>query len=428
MRKVINFISVAGIIGLFAWISFFAAILTGDIWRFRVLSALVILLTTLVLLDPGFYRKLIFSKEDIYLWIFLLTMAGGLVNATNQTVAYQHFWAFIFTVPFFYFFAKAAFREEYAMITLRVLCFMGLLVCIYGIIEFITGKNFIYTDLIYNFCYDEFKGQRMMSIQVHPAPLGTYLIAILPLSIVLIFKEKKRYLKVLAVIFAAVIFISIIMTFSRGAFLGVFMAVLTMLFFLFRRKKDFFISALILFALGIAIIVISSLFRHMHLSFYRFSLDGLTEPYRHSYKLNRFISIGSILRDHPFFGLGFDHYRIFFDYYLPHLAKVVSQQSKVPDCVYVLLLTETGIVGFTGFALFVYFLFKKIICRLKSLPKNEDRLLLAGFLSGFVGILFAFLTYDALYWTAPAYLFWSYAGILACLTGKSSAQRHNKPF
>lgn len=428
MRKLINFISVTGMIGFFAWVSFFAAILTGDMWRFGFFSALAILLAVLVYLDPGYYRKLIFSKEDIPLWIFLLTMIGGLVNATNQAVAHRYFLVFILTVPFVYFFAKAAFREEYAMVILRFLCFMGLLVSIYGIIEFITGKNFIYINLMDSFCYDEFKGQRMMSTQVHPAPLGTYLTAILPLSIVLIFKEKKIHLKVLAVIFAVVIFIGVIMTFSRGSFFGVFMAILVMLFFLFRRKRDFFISVLILSALGIAIIIISTFFRQNHLSFYRFSFYGLSEPYRYSYKIDRFMSIWKILKDYPFFGLGFDHYRIFFDHYLPHLASVVSRLSKVPDCVYVSLLTETGVVGFAGFVLFISFLFKKIIFKLKTFPKNEDRLLLAGFLSGFIGILCAFLTYDALYWTAPACLFWSYAGILACLTGESNVQRSNKPF
>ena len=420
MRKLINFIRSAGIIGLFAWISFFAAILTGYIWWFRFLFALVILLLLLACMDAGFYRKLIFSKEDLPLWIFLLTMAGGLVNATNRGVAYQHFWVFIFAIPFLYFFTKATFREEYGIILLRAICFMGLLVCIYGIAEFITRENFIYTNLINSFCYNAFKGKRMMSTQMHPAPLGTYLVAIFPLSAVLIFKEKKIYLRVLAIISAGVIFISIILTFSRGAFFGVFMAILTMLFFLFRRKKNFFISILILSALGITIIAISSLlFNYRYPGFYRFSLSGLSMPYYYTSKLERFISIGRILRDHPFFGVGFGHYRILFDYYLPHLAEIVNKPSKVPDCVYILLLTETGVIGFAGFVLFISFLFKKILCALKSLPKNEDKLLLVGFLSGFIGILCAFLTYDALYWTAPAYLFWSYAGILASLSGRA---------
>jgi hypothetical protein len=32
-------------------------------------------------------------------------------------------------------------------------------------------------------------------------------------------------------------------------------------------------------------------------------------------------------------------------------------------------------------------------------------------------MLCSFLTYDVLYWVAPAYLFWSYAGFVSSLSG-----------
>lgn len=407
-HKAINIISYIGIIGLFLWISFFAP-LVGGLWQFQFTFILIVL----VCLHVKSY-KLIFNRQDFPFWIFLLVIMGGLVNIKDSQIAYQHFWSFVFIIPFLYFFTKLAFRKEYGMIILRSICLMGLLVCVCGIMEFTVKENFIYKRLIYNFCYDAFKGRRMMSLHIHPAPLGTYLVAIFPLAIVLILREKKVFLKLSAVICAAIIFIGIVLTFSMGVFLGAFMAVSAMLFFMFSRKKAFFVSMLILLAVATTVIGVSSLLSHYGWSmFYRFSLQGLSAPDIYSNKIERFMSIWKILKEHAFFGLGLGHYRIFFDYYVPHLANVSDQLSKVPDCVYILLLAETGLVGFAGFILFIFSLFKNTWRRLRSVLEYEDRLLTAGFLSGFIGILCTFLTYDGLYWIAPSYLFWSYAGILS---------------
>jgi len=413
MYKIISSIKLIGIIGIFLWISFFAPLVGGQ-YQSLFLIFITSLLLVLLILNNRLY-KIMLDKKDLPLWIFLFSMIGGIVNIQNPSITYWHFWGFIFPIPFLYFFAKSAFEERYDLLILRSLCLMGLMVCLYGIIEFITGQNFIYKDLVHNFCYEAFKGRRMMSTHIHPAPLGTYLVAIFPLALVLILKEKKVFFKRLAIIFALIIFISIILTFSRGAFLGAVISMSIMLSFLFKRNRIFFIPLLIL--LVAAIIIISSLlFYYGYHYFYRFGFQGLSAAVIYTSKIDRFASILNILKDHPFFGLGLGHYRVFFDYYLPHLANVTGQLSKVPDCMYIALLTETGLIGFAGFVLFISFLFKSIWHKLKLVSGYEDRLLIVGFLSGFVGVLVAFLTYDGLYWIAPSYLFWTYAGVLAHLS------------
>jgi len=344
-------------------------------------------------------------------------MTGGLINGIKPDVAYYHFRDFIFTAVFIYFFAKAAFNERYGIAILRGLCFMALVVCIFGIIEFFTKQNFIYREFVSNFCYESFKGKRMMSTHMHPAPLGTYLVAIFPLTIILIVEEKKIFFRLLAIISTLIIFISIILTFSRGAFLGAFAGILILLFYLFRRRIIFFTLALIL--LAALIIAISTLLSYnKYYYFSRLGLQGLSILPVYANKIDRLISIWKILKDHPFFGLGLGQYRFLFDHYLPHMANNTNQLNKVPDCMYIALLAETGLVGFAGFILFISCAFRRILKKLKMVSGHEARLLLAGFLSGFVAILCTFLTYDALYWTAPSYLFWSYAGILSYLACK----------
>ncbi len=402
-----------GMIVLFLGISFFAPFVNEQ-WPFKFIILPCVLLMAAFWFKKDIYKS-IFNKAEIPLLVFLLTMAAGIVNVKDPAVAYRHFWLFIFPIPFLYFFAKTAFKENSGRLIIRSACLMAALVCVFGIIEFLTKQNFLYTCFAGNMYFEVFKGRRMMSTQFHPTPLGTYLVAILPLSIALRSLEKKTFLKFMAMFYTAIIFIGIILTFSRGAFLGFFAAMLTMIVLLIRQKKWLYIWALIL--LSAIIIGICSLY----FTSVRYSLQTLAAPHSYYAKLCRIMSVGPILRDKLFLGLGFGHYRVFFDHYLPHLAKYCSYDGKVADCMYITILTETGIIGLSGFLVFIVFLFTRIRGRLRILLKNEDRLLLVSFLSGFTGILCSFLTYDGLYWVAPSYLFWSYAGILSFLSGPREA-------
>lgn len=398
------------IIILFLWISFFAA-LANSYWQTIFLFFLIISLLLLVCINKE-NCKLIFDKKDIPFWIFLLTMLSGIINVKQPPLAYHYFWYAIFPISFVFLSAKVNFEEKHGISLMRSLCLIASLVSIYGIIEFITKQNFIYIKYVDNFCYLSFKGRRMMSTHIHPAPLGTYFIGIFPLALGLLFKEKKAVLKLAAVIYTVIISIGVILTFSRGVFLGALAATTILAFFLLKRKKIFI---LVLALLG-AIIMISSLLYHCgYYPFYRYSFTGLLQKFIYTSKIDRFIMTLQILKEHPFFGVGFGHYRVLFDNYLPHLTNICPYDTKIADCMYFTILAETGLIGFAGFVLFILSLLKQAGLRLKSMVKNKDNILFLCFLSGFIAIMCAFLTYDGLYWIAPSYLFWSYAGILSKL-------------
>jgi O-antigen ligase len=420
-------INFAGMVSLFLWVSFFAAIISEKSaqGRFIFIFILFILLLVSLVLGKNYYKSII-NKTELPFYIFLLTMLGGLIAVKEPPVAYGIFWSFIFpAIPVLFFFGKIGFLDKYGFVLIRSICLMALLVFIFGIIEFTTKQNLIHTGLFNPYYYSVLKGNRMMSLHIHSAPLGTYFVAVLPLAVALIIKEKKVFFKLLAVSYTAFISIGIILTFSRGALLGAFIGMFTMVIILFGHKKRVLISLL---ALLLIIIIASSslLFYRGYFPFERYSWINLSTGDSHLRKLLRIIMTGQIFKDHPFFGVGFGHFRVLFDYYLPKSLRFLLFDSKKPDeyvadCMFLTILAETGLVGFTGFCLFVVSLFKRIGVSLKRTMDHENKLLLACFLSGLIGIMCTFLTYDVLYWTAPSYLFWSYAGILASLTTRNNS-------
>jgi len=401
------------IIFLFFWISFFAP-LVQIFWNFLFLGISGVLLLAILYLDRG-ALKAVFNKNELPLLLFVLAFALGIAPAQDKTLAMWHLYRFIIPIPIAYFILKLSFQEKRCIIVIRFICAMASLVAFYGAIEFFTRYNFIYEKVMYNMYYIPFIGRRMISTQGHPAALSTYLVSILPLTLILITKEQKFFLKILSWLYAAIIFLGIMLCFSRGGLIGLFLSFAVIIFFTFRQKRLFLIFCLsggVLFLILISTILYLKGY-HM---FYRYNFSELLGC---SYfkKFHIFLSIGKILSDHPFLGLGLGHFRIFFDRYVPILAGNVAFDSKVADCMYLTLLAETGLVGFFAFIAFIGCLFKRIKNSLtQSFVNPERRMLIVCFLAGLIGNLGSFLTYDMLYWAVPACLFWFYSGILSSLS------------
>ncbi len=417
MYKIISSIKLTGIIGMFLWISFFAPLI-GDKYQVIFLIVIAILLLASLIFDRNVY-KLIFDKKDAPFWIFLLLIMGGLINIKDSSVAYRHFWAFIFPIPFLYFYAKSVFQERHRILILRCICIMAASVAIYGFMELIFGKNLVYVNYINNSLYNMYVGSRMMSVHSHPAPLGTYLAAIFPLSLALYMMEKNRLLKLISIICAVIIFTGALFTFSRGVLLALLIEMLIIAFFSIKEKRIYYFYIILL---PVLVILISSILNHYYgglkVNFGRYSFRILTLVFEYSRKFMLFLGAEKMILDQPFFGVGFGHFRVLFDHYFPSIASITEYDKKIADCMYLTILAETGIIGFGGFMFFLYSIFKNIYRVLKVNLDNQNRFLLVGFFSGFIGIMCTFLTYDTLYWTAPSYIFWSYAGILSYLSAK----------
>jgi len=408
-----NALKTFSIIFLFFWISFFAP-LVQSFWNFLFFGISVALLLAILYLDKN-ALKMVFNKNELLLFLFVLAFALGIAPAQDKALAMWHLYNFIIPIPIVYFILKISFQEKRYIIAIRFICAMAFLVAFYGAIEFFIKHNFIYEKVIDNIYYAPFIGRRMMSTQVHPAALSTYLVSVLPLALILITREQKLFLKILSWLYAAIIFLGVMLCFSRGGLIGLFLSFAVIIFFTFRQKRLFLIFCLLGGVLFL-ILISTMLYLKGYQMFYRYNLSALLGLIYFK-KVHLFLSIGKILSEHPFLGLGLGHFRIFFDRYVPILAGNVSSDSKVADCMYLTLLAETGLVGFFAFIAFIGCLFKKIKNSLAQSFVNPERgMLIVCFLAGLIGNMGTFLTYDVLYWTAPACLFWAYLGILSSLS------------
>lgn len=400
---------------LFCWFSFFAPWVEWS-WHQRFLGIFLILLVFILIIRKNLLI-FVFCREEVPFWFFYLFYLAGLVNPIDSQIANYYFWSFVFPIPILYFSAKIFFEKENCLNLIRVICIIAFFVLIFGVIEFITKQSLISNISPLHLYYDAFVGRRMISTQAHPTCLGTYFLACFPFGLFLYLVEKNKILKLSAIIYMIGIFIGLIFSFSRGVLIGLFFVLL--FFTNFMKKKRLLTYLLILL---VVIIIFSSFLAKIAIAdFWRYSLSNLLTEWIYVKKFIRVSAVFNILKDHPIFGLGFGHYRVMFNYYLPN-HPFNMYDDKVADLMYVTLLAETGLIGFTGFFLYLFFLFRRVIKKIYSVFESNQKILLICFFSSFVGIMFSFLTYDGLYWITPNYLFWSYAGVLSSLSTRAEGK------
>jgi hypothetical protein len=449
-------IEVIFIIALIFWISFFPYSIQET---YHILTNIFLILVFLVILIGR--GTAIFKKEDNPLWFFLIAIGINVLFAQQKSIAlktYLNLAIPMFTI--YYILSRVLLEENRFIFLAKTICLSSIIVSSFAILESLFAFNPLYEYFVDNPYYQRYITgfSRPMSTQFAAPALGSYLVGCLPFSL-LLFKKERSLFKILGsigIIFNTVV---IILTFSRGAFLGL-LAMITFYLFAIRQYLLIFIFFIIVF-------ISVCTFSLLPYPFYRFGINGLVKdnllPNRalekvelapsiikdrpnlgpeyynrfriewilkdsllSAYRQDRLDMTLRIIKDHPFVGVGFQHFRIrFYDYY-PYKYKF-PYEIMVADNMYLTLLSETGIIGFLGFFVYIFSLVKNGWGKLKILNYSTDiAWILLISLMAFIGLLVNMAGYEFFYWPNQYIFFCIIAGcISACLRfgGKQNIER-----
>jgi len=412
------------IVILLAWISFFPQPLQEQYW---LLTKVFLGIFLLILLLEKRGTKSLFSLKDWPLWLFLLSITGAILSAQNKEVAIRAYLDISLTLFLLYYLSKAFFSSgrDIGIIT-KTICLFSTAVAVLAILEWSFGKNPIYEYLVDNPYYKRYIVQtyirRPMSTQLNPVVLGTYLLGCLPFGFILI-KHKSSFFRSLAILSIILNIAVIILTLSRGVFLGL----IALFLFYFGYKRNVRFLALFVIVLLVIITLCSGA---NEIGFGRFgfkrlvfgSYDSILSPYR----LKRMDMAFNMVRDYPSFGVGLNHFRIRFNEYYPQTQKerAVPDEFMIADNMYLTLLAETGIVGFSGFLVFIFYLLRRGIKSLCALGNRQEKKILLVAISALVGLLVNMGAYELFYWYNPFALFCLLCGAIAAQSYKRKKDRY----
>ncbi|MDD5775397.1 MAG: O-antigen ligase family protein, partial [Candidatus Omnitrophica bacterium] len=278
-------------------------------------------------------QRFSFTRIDCLLLICFVCLCGGLVNIAEREQAMRYFRFFILPVPFIYFFAGRCYGRVDQVDILRVFWACGLVAGICGIIEIVTRQNIIYRYVFENYYFDVFIGRRLMSFFFHPVVAATYLAGVLPLTMSLFLLENKRAAKAIIAGGIAVIFVSVVLAFSRAALVALIAGSFFFVYCLRPRRAGRILAWVA--AAAASFIVFCSLAQRIYWPLARFSVQEMSAPVNFIRKCDRAVMAVRMLKDHPWFGVGYDHFRVLFDQYSHGLSIIgmgLLPDGRVADC------------------------------------------------------------------------------------------------
>ncbi len=298
---------------------------------------------------------------------------------------------------------------------LWALCGMGTVAAALGLYEFLAHRNPLYEGWIANIYYEGYRQMgRVMSTQSHPAAFGFLMVACVSVAIALSEAVGSGRTRWLAVICAALSGLMLPTSFSRGSMIGA--AVAVSIYGLLMRRPRWVVSTVLALA---GLIAWSSMASWSHASD-RFDWHRLLHDPIYEYRLHRLVVTGRIMQDHPFVGVGLNHFRLRFNDYTD------DPGPPIPDNMHLLIAAETGGIGALGWCGFLCALLIGGVRIVRQSAGLVNQAYAAGLVCATVGMLCNFLTYDTLYWMGSGSLFWLIAGLLAAEVFRSTPPKHQR--
>ena len=320
-------------------------------------------------------------------------------------------WAMYFVFVIFYFAViNLIDTKEKAYGLLKVFAISGALVALYGIMQYVFGWNTSNAWIDEEMFAEE--TMRVYSTLANPNVLGEYLLLVLPVSIVLGIKSKKPLTQLVYLAVSAIVFVCLILTQSRGCWLGFMVSVA--LFITFYEGRWWILAIL---ALAFVPFVLPDTIMNRLMSIGDMG-DSST-----SYRVFIWMGTMGIVRNYFMGGIGMGEGAFGKVYPLFSYNSVIAPHSHNT---FLQLLVEGGIPALAVFIAIIAVFFKNThngyrICEKKSL----DLAMLLGIASGIAGFLFQSMFDYTFYNYRVMAVFFMLIGINIALSGivKSEAVR-----
>ena len=339
-------------------------------------------------------RKFEFKTDGLGLMIILM-LGIYLISTVTSFAMFKsaQIWAVYFAFMVFYFIVINTVKtKKQLMDILTVFCLSGLLVCLYGILQYIFGWN-VTQAWIDEEMFEDIK-MRIYSTLENPNVLGEYILLVLPVAISLMWKKKDVFSKIVYGAMAAVMGVALILTFSRGCWIGVMAS--AAVFITFAAGKLWGLALLVLPV--IPMILPESIIN-------RFASIGDMKDSSTSYRV--YIWMGTLLMLRDFWlsgvGLGTEAFTQVYPFY--SYSSIVAPHSHN---LFLQIMVESGILGIIAFAIILILFVKKLVVGYQVQGKLGDvSVTLVGIGAAVTGFLVQGLFDNCFYNYRVFMVFWS---------------------
>lgn len=369
------------------------------------------ILPTMVLVGLSFICAIVFfihalsDKEfkftkvsmNVAVVFFVISLLWGVVNSLQPMASLKQVLvhgSFIL----FYFVVINVIRERKQW-TAMIKLFMAsaLIVALYGIIQNFFGINSTESWIDEEMFNDI--GRRVYSFFNNPNVLGEFLVFTIPVSVALVWNKLKFGHRAFFIITALSLVLCMVFTWSRGAWLGMILAV--GIFLVISDKRWVLVGLAAIAMLPILLYVTGNT-----AIIERFMSIGNTADTSTAYRVSIWQASVGIISDFWYrgIGIGSDAYKQIYPYYALSGAEFALHSHNL----YLQYIVETGIIGIASLFAVILEYIKTVFGAkvVKQIKKSDMSKILVALGAGFVGFLFQGLTDYVWYNYKMLMIFW----------------------
>ena len=333
-------------------------------------------------------------------------------------------WIFIFSNMFLVYYAARCFvtdkNRNFLQNTVFLVAFFA---SVYGILQYF-GIELFWPQTLNPF------GNRCVSTFGNPNFFSSYLVLVLPIAVVNIFKSKDTSNKLIYLLLSLIYLGALLCTLTRSSWIGFAVSMVTLVMLLIYFEREVFKKNLkFLIAFFGLVLVVGILWPRGNGPAYSSAIfDRLTEA-----KTSHVKYYGSITQRQliwscawnmavkkPVLGVGFGCFELFFPYYQGrHLFidayKTFRTHANNAHNEFLEILSQSGFLGLGVYLWFLVALFSFGISIIKN-TQGQKKFVAIGLLSSLVGMLADNMLNVSLHFAVPAFLYWWNAGLLTSIT------------
>lgn len=243
---------------------------------------------------------------------------------------------------------------------------------------------------------------RVYSTLANPNVLGEYLLLVIPIACAMMFAGETWPRRIICLLSAVIMGVCLILTYSRGCYLGLLGAAAVFLILLDRRFLFLGIIAVALCPLYLPESVIS-----------RFTSIGNMADTSTSYRVSIWLGTLAMLRDFGFSGVGFGS--MAFNSVYPNYA-LHGIYAQHAHNLFLQILCDSGIVGLLVFLGLIVSFYRMMLTAIRHERDSRARMLQIGGVSAVTGFLIQSMTDYTFYNYRVMMLFFGMLGLCVLFT------------
>ncbi len=360
-----------------------------------------------IMIDKEF--KFVYSPVNMFFNIFLVIyFISSLVSFDIGTSIKIGLLLLCFMI-YYYVIINTIKTKKQLNVMIALFVGIGLLISLYGGYQYVFGGAFASSSFVDKELFEDIT-TRVSGTFDNPNVLGEYLLLVIPVCAIYLINLKGFRKKLFSLMALGIMGVCLLLTYSRGCYLGVILEAVVFLLLINIRFVLLFIAGLI----SLPFVLPKSILN-------RFTSIGNTEDSSTSYRISIWKGAVSMIRDYWYrpLGQGTNAFNLVYPYYA--LNGVGAEHTHN---LFLQIAVETSIFGLGAFILTIFRIFQTIFAGIRISKDKSLRITLIAFVSGLSGFIVQSLFDNTWYNNRIVLIFWIFIALAVAtrnLVGKEES-------